>query len=108
TGLILILAGRSIRAGAFTVGDLALFVYYLAYVSCFTSEMGGFLAHYKQMGVSLRRMVELMQGAPPEELVKHGPVYMRGDLPEVLIPRKTPAHGLDVLEVRGLTCCYPD
>src|SRR5205823_265778 len=80
TGLILILAGQSIRAGTFTVGDLALFVYYLGYITEFTGMTGAFMAHYKQMGVSFGRMVELMQGAPPAELVRHGPVHMHGDL----------------------------
>src|SRR5205823_101510 len=75
TGVILILAGQSIRAGQFTVGDLALFVYYLDFITEFTAMTGAFMAHYKQMGVSFSRMVDLMQGVPPEELVKHGPVY---------------------------------
>jgi len=107
TGLILILAGRSIRAGTFTVGDFSLFVYYLGFITAFTGEMGAFMAHYKQMGVSFDRMVELMQGARPAELVKHGPVYMRGELPEVPVRRKTPADRLDTLEIRGLTSRYP-
>jgi ATP-binding cassette subfamily B protein len=120
TGLILILAGRSLRAGTFTVGDLSLFVYYLDFISEFTARLGGFMAHYRQMGVSFGRMVELMQaggaaaasGAPgpgaPAALVKHGPVYMRGRLPDLDPPRKTPADRLETLEVRGLTCLYPD
>jgi ATP-binding cassette subfamily B protein len=107
TGLILIMAGRSIRAGTFTVGDFSLFVYYLGFITAFTGEMGAFMAHYKQMGVSFDRMVELMQGARPAELVKHGPVYMRGELPELPVRRKTPADRLDTLEVRGLTSRYP-
>src|ERR1051326_2191681 len=103
TGLILILAGRSLRAGTFTVGDFSLFVYYLDFISEFTGMIGAFMAHYKQMGVSFGRMVELMQGASPADLVRHGPVHMRGDLPEVPAPRKTAADHLEALDVRGLT-----
>ncbi len=33
TGLILILAAQSMRGGTFTVGDFALFVYYLTFVT---------------------------------------------------------------------------
>jgi ATP-binding cassette subfamily B protein len=102
TGLILILAGQSLRAGTFTVGDFALFVFYLGYITEFTGYTGAFVAHYKQMGVSFGRMVELMQGAPPSELVRHRPVYMRGRLPELPAVRKTPADRLDLLEARGL------
>jgi ATP-binding cassette subfamily B protein len=108
TGLILILAGRSIRAGTFTVGDFALFVYYLDFISEFTCMTGAFMAHYKQMGVSFARMVELMQGAPPAEVVKHGPIHMRGEVPEISVPHKTLGDRLDTLEVRGLTYRYAD
>jgi ATP-binding cassette subfamily B protein len=108
TGLILILAGRSLRAGTFTVGDFALFVYYLGYITEFTGMTGAFMAHYKQMGVSFGRMLELMQGGSPAELVRHGPVYMDGKLPAVPAPRKSAADRLDRLEARGLTFRYPD
>jgi ATP-binding cassette, subfamily B, bacterial len=107
TGLILILAGQSLRAGTFTVGDFALFVYFLGYITEFTGYSGAFVAHYRQMGVSFGRMVEMMQGAPAAELVKHRPVFMRGRLPEVEFRRKTPGDRLDVLDVRGLTYRYP-
>jgi ATP-binding cassette, subfamily B, bacterial len=107
TGLILILAGRSIRAGTFTIGDFALFVYYLDFISEFTCMIGAFMAHYKQMGVSFGRMLELMQSAPPADLVRHGPVHMRGDLPDLPAVLKTPADHLETVQVRGLTCRYP-
>ncbi len=107
TGLILLLTGQSMRTGAFTVGDLALFVYYLGFVAEFTEIIGTTWAWYKQMEVSLERLVELLQGAPPETLVKHGPVYMRGALPDVPYVPKTDAHRLEKLEAVGLTYKYP-
>jgi ATP-binding cassette, subfamily B, bacterial len=107
TGLILILAGQSLRAGTFTVGDFALFVYYLGFITEFTGYTGAFVAHYKQMGVSFGRMVELMQGASPAELVRHRPVYMHGRLPDLPTRCKVAADRLETLEVRGLTYCYP-
>jgi ATP-binding cassette subfamily B protein len=107
TGLILILSGRFMRAGTFTVGDFALFVFFLGYITEFTGMTGGLMAHYKQMGVSFGRMLELMQGASPSDLVQHGPVYMRGELPEVPAMSKMPEHRLETLEVRGLTYRYP-
>jgi ATP-binding cassette subfamily B protein len=45
TGLILILSAQSMRTGTFTVGDFALFVYYLAFFTDFTQHFGSFLAH---------------------------------------------------------------
>ena len=108
TGAILMLSGQAIRAGSFTVGDFALFVYYLGFITEFTGVIGGFWAWYKQIGVSLGRMVKLLQGEPPETLVKHGPVYMRGDLPDVPYVAKTDAHRLESLTASGLTYKYPD
>lgn len=108
TGLILILAGQSLRAGTFTIGDFALFVYFLGYITEFTGYTGAFVAHYKQMGVSFGRMVDLMQGAPPAELVQHRPIYIHGTLPELPAVEKTPADRLKTLEVRGLSYRYPE
>jgi ATP-binding cassette subfamily B protein len=108
TGGILMLSGQALRFGTFTVGDFALFVYYLGFVTEFTGMLGGFWAWYKQVGVSLGRMVKLLQGEPPEQLVKHGPVHMRGALPEVPYVVKTDEHYLKTLTVEGLTFKYPD
>ncbi|MBU1751602.1 MAG: ABC transporter ATP-binding protein/permease [Chloroflexi bacterium] len=108
TGLILLLAGQSMAAGSFTVGDFALFVYYLEWVSAFTALLGILLAARQQAQVSFQRMIRLLQGARPETLVRHGPVYMRGDLPPVPHTPKTAAHRLDTLDVAGLTYQYPE
>jgi ABC-type multidrug transport system fused ATPase/permease subunit len=86
----------------------ALFIYYLGFITEFTGKTGAFMAHYKQMGVSFTRMVELMQGAEPAELVKHGPNPLRGELVPVAAARKSAEDRLDLLEVRGLTFLYPD
>jgi ATP-binding cassette subfamily B protein len=110
TGIILLMAGQEMRAGTFTVGDMALFVYYLSFITDFTGLIGVRWAWYKQAGVSLERLAELLQGDPPERLVTHGLVYMRGALPDVPHVRKTGAHRLDLLglEASGLTYTYPD
>jgi ATP-binding cassette subfamily B protein len=108
TGAILLLAGQAISDGTFTVGDFALFVYYLGFVTEFTGMLGGFWAWYKQIGVSLGRMVKLLQGEPVDTLVEHGPVYMRGELPEVPYVVKTGEHRLERLTVEGLTYKYGD
>jgi ATP-binding cassette subfamily B protein len=108
TGVILLLAGQEMQAGTFTVGDFALFVYYLGFVTEFTGLIGVRWAWYKQVGVSLRRLESLLQDAPPETLVARSPVYMHGDLPDVPYIPKTEAHHLECLCVRGLTYLYPD
>jgi ATP-binding cassette subfamily B protein len=108
TGLILLLVGQSMASGTFTVGDFALFVYYLGFVTEFTGIIGHKIAWYQQVGVSVKRMNELLQDAPSRTLVKHGSIYMRGELPEVPFVSKTEAHRLEKLEATGLTFRYPD
>ena len=108
TGVILLLAGQEMAAGSFTVGDFALFVYYLGFVSEFTALIGERWAWYQQMGVSFGRLATLMADAPPEELVQHGMVYMSSDLPEIPYRPKTATDRLERLEATGLTYLYPD
>jgi ATP-binding cassette subfamily B protein len=108
TGLILILAAQSMRGGTFTLGDFALFVYYLAFVTEFTQFFGMFLAHYRQTKVAFDRMVVLLQGAPPARLVEPSPLPLSGSLPAIAYPPKTPAHRLHMLQATGLTYRYPE
>ncbi|GGA33183.1 ATP-binding cassette domain-containing protein [Paenibacillus physcomitrellae] len=64
TGVILVLAGYKMRSGTFSVGDLSLFVYYLTFVTQLISNLGNFMTFYKQMTVSFKRLVTMIQGAP--------------------------------------------
>jgi ATP-binding cassette subfamily B protein len=107
TGLVLLLAGGSMSAGRFTVGDFAIFVYYLGIVSDFTALFGEKIAWYRQVGVSTGRLNELLPGAVPLALVKHEKIYMDGALPTVPPLRKTTEQRLELLSVSGLTYCHP-
>ncbi|MBN1137721.1 MAG: ABC transporter ATP-binding protein [Anaerolineae bacterium] len=107
-GVILLLSAQGMRAGTFTVGDFALFVYYLGVLTGFTTLIGERWAWYKQVGVSVDRLVALLPDAPPETLVKHSQVYMRGELPEVPYVPKMAQDRLEVLDVTGLTYLYPE
>jgi len=63
TGLILLIASQSLGAqGSLTIGDFALFVYYLSFVTYFLAFFGGFLASIKQSEVSFERMAGLIGG----------------------------------------------
>ena len=108
TGVILILAGQSMRSGAFTIGDFSLFVFYLGSVAGITRHTGQIIARYRQAGVSIDRLLTLLEDAPPERLVAHSPVYLRGDLPEIPYIPKTEEDRLERLEVEGLTYQFPD
>lgn len=67
TGLILLLGAQAMRAGTFTVGDFALFVSYLGFVTESTAFAGRFLTQYKQLGVSVQRMLSLIGGRSAAE-----------------------------------------
>jgi ATP-binding cassette, subfamily B, bacterial len=108
TGLILLLAGQAMASGTFTVGDFALFVYYLDYITGFTGIIGHKIAWYQQAGVSVKRLNELMQDAPADTLVQPGLVYMNGDLPQVPYIPKSEKYRLEKLQVNHLTYRYPD
>ena len=107
TGIVLILAGQSMRDGSFTVGDFSLFVFLLGGVSELTTFTGLLMARYKQIGVSVERMGRLMEGAPPEALTAFSPVYMDGNFPDVVYPKKRPEDHLRTLDATGLGFHYP-
>ncbi len=90
------------------MGDFALFVYYLGFVSDFTQFFGMFLAHYRQTAVAFARMAVLLQGAPPRTLVAPHPLPLRGPLPVSSAPPPPAPAAPARLEVRGLTYVYPE
>lgn len=108
TGLILLLGAQSMRDGSFTVGDFALFVYYLTFVTQFIQNFGKFLTYYKQSEVSKERMGELLQNAPASKLTEPHPLFLRGELPPLEVPVRSDSDRLDLLEVSGLTYRYPE
>src|SRR5690606_22369545 len=108
TGVILILSSQSMREGTFTVGDFALFIFYLERITQFMRIFGMSLSKYRQIGVSIERVEYLLDGAPREIMVKHGEVYLKGELPEVPYVARSEADRLDALEVRGLTYHHPE
>ena len=108
TGAILIVAGQAILSGQFTVGDLVLFVFYLEAFTMLFAGIGEILTHYRQIGVSIERLLELMPGSPPEKLVERNSTHLFRRAPDPVHEEKTEADRLESLEARGLTYVYPD
>ncbi|HEY0606848.1 MAG TPA: ABC transporter ATP-binding protein, partial [Herpetosiphonaceae bacterium] len=108
TGVLLILAAQSLQVGQLTVGDFALFASYLGWMAFVMGMVGGYVANYQQVGVSLRRAVDLLQGAPATLLTRHdGDVRMRGALAAIPTLARQDQAPLRTLTVTDLTYRYP-
>lgn len=108
TGVLLLLAAQSLHSGQFTVGDFALFASYLGWMAFVMGMVGGYVTRYQQVGISLRRAVELLQGAPSALLTQPDrDVRMRGALPALAEPAKDEQTALRRLTVTGLSYRYP-
>ncbi len=106
-GIILILAGKSMQAGEFTVGDFALFTFYLEFITDLTAFLGLLFARYRQIGISVERMGRLMEGAPPEALTEFSEVYQDGSFPDVEYLPRTEGDHLQTLKTANLTYTFP-
>ena len=49
SAFILIIVGQAMRSGTFTVGDFALFVFYLGKIGWWSNEVGSFVTKYRQI-----------------------------------------------------------
>ncbi|MBP1989851.1 ABC transporter ATP-binding protein [Paenibacillus eucommiae] len=107
TGLILLLGATSMQRSELTIGDFALFVYYLTFVTDFTKFFGNFLSVIQQSGISFKRMNELLQGAPSALLTEHHPLHLKGEIPAAAESKNGPDSPFDTLTVSGLTYRYP-
>lgn len=96
TGLVLLLAASSMRAGRFTVGDLALFLSYLQMLADIMAMLGLLLVRMRRAEVSMERLAELV-GEPRKALLER-PAPQPTPVPSGTSDR------LEVVDVRGLTC----
>ena len=106
TGVILILVAEQMKAGTFTVGDLALFTTYVGEVARSGSLIGSIMAQHTRAEVSLSRMEQTVDEMPDGKLVEHTPIYLRENQPPLVTPQRTEADRLDELTITGLTYRY--
>lgn len=106
TGLILLLAGQTMKKGNFSVGDFTLFIYYLNFISSFTESFGSFLAHYKQTVISFNRLGEILQGESNSTLVEHNQLYLKDNMDNVAENVNVKEEVLKKLEFCGLNYTY--
>lgn len=110
TGIVLILAADGMRGGSFSVGDFALFVFFLQRLTWSMFFFGDVIAQHRRTGVSIDRMNELMVDAPQEWLTHHAPLdeaspadlKLRSREREIELPER-----MESLVVRDLTYLHP-
>ncbi|MBH8553256.1 ABC transporter ATP-binding protein [Nostocaceae cyanobacterium CENA357] len=115
TGLILVMASFLMQSSVsqLTVGDFALFVYNLSFVTGFFSSVGGFMALYKQTEVAFERMTALISGASTETLVAPNQLYLQDlgkskkALPRLEQSLENESDRLQSLKISNLTYIYP-
>ena len=127
-GMMLLLAGQAMAAGTFTVGDFALFTYYLWFTTELPSYLGTFVGDIKQQEVAIGRLAELVPDEPEAALVESHPLeavtvtdrHCEGPQSRSNLSHK---HGIasgyrprndnvsgdqpSLLDVRNLTCLHP-
>ena len=116
-GIILITAATFLQQGTnnFRVGDFALFVYYLAFVTEFVTFLGEFLTLSKQTEVSFERMAGLVdnQNNSALTLVAPQPLYLnhifgkKQQLPQIKYEAQNYSP-LQELTIENLTYHYPE
>jgi ATP-binding cassette, subfamily B, bacterial len=106
-GVMLLMAAGAMAAGTFTVGDFALFVYYLTFVTQIPTLLGTFIGDYRQQEVAIERLTELVPDEPPQVMAEPGPVYEQGDIPSVPSIIRRASDSLERLTVSGLAYGFP-
>jgi ATP-binding cassette, subfamily B, bacterial len=115
TGLILVIASFLMQksANGLTVGDFALFIYNLSFVTGFFSSTAGLMAFYKQTEVAFERMATLISGASAETLVAPNQLYLqelgksKKTLPRLEQPIENQEDNLQSFRLSNLTYIYP-
>ncbi len=107
TGAILLLSASPSQGARLPLGDFALFVYYLGFVTEFTQFFGRFLAQYRQAGVSFERMTELVSGLPAERIVAQTPLDLTSTTTPLFLDPVPASVPLERLEASGLSYRYP-
>ncbi len=104
TGFILLLTGKYMLKGSFSVGDFSLFLYYLPFVADFAGFLGEIFARYQQGGIAFKRMFKLLDENMEKELLAHNSLYLKGEL----IEEKCKQEDIEFksLEVKELTYKY--
>jgi ATP-binding cassette subfamily B protein len=106
TGVVMVLSSSALRAGAFTVGDLVLFIQLLPRITGVLTFIGDVVAQHRRVKVATDRMEHLLVDAPPEKVMDRNPIDLTGPMAPYE-PAAREGESLQVLDVHGLSYVYP-
>lgn len=106
TGLILLMLAFSMQSNTFSIGDLALFVFYLSFITQFIQFFGRFLSSYKQTEVAMERMTSLVQGQLLDKVVEHHSLYINEIAPLAVDDEYKDTEPLKLLQIKDLSFSY--
>ncbi|MDW3216402.1 MAG: ABC transporter ATP-binding protein [Ilumatobacteraceae bacterium] len=106
-GLVLLVGAGALASGRFDVGELALFVAYLGWLSFLPRMVGRVLARHKQAAVAFDRMSHLVADRDVRNTVRPRDLPINTgqsrDRPDAVRPARVPLERLDVV---GLSAHY--
>lgn len=108
TGVILLMCATEMKAGRFTVGDIALFTSYLTTFSFSISLFGYMVFQHQRLRVALGRMRILFRPGEEDRIAEASDIHLYAEPPEAEEPTPQEADPLRSLVVSGLTYTYPD
>lgn len=95
-----------------SVGDFALFVYFMGFTGEFLAFVGMFMSILKQSDVAFERFGQLLSGVSRSDLLAHKPLYLNNlrwqPVPLPAIEQPQPTDRLQTLTVSNLSYHYPD
>lgn len=106
TGLVMLVAADSVRSGELSVGDFALFVIWVGFLTRLTTELGAYIAFYRQARVAFKRLDSLLDGVPFERLSEHADLHLRHPQSNESPAQTRTTPPFERLEVRNLTCVH--
>lgn len=107
TGIMLLLAATRMQQGGFTVGDFALFMAYLPYLTGIMTFFGNMFVEHRRAGVAFERLGRLTVDAPRNLLAEPVNLELRGT-PRRFELKARERVPLETLEVKGLSYQFPD
>ena len=114
TGVILLFAAWLMGSpnDNLSIGDLALFIYYLSYITNFFALGGEFLTQTKQSEVSVERLADLID-SEASDIIAHHPLYLKPivgrtpKLPQISASTTSESDRLQELSALNLIYHYP-